>query len=180
MSTRGLIGMAFVLMSLAGCSVAYVSQPLGETPLVLSADEWEGTWVHKEGALTIKVLDAKQGRIQVGWIESNQDRLKLLAYDIALYRSGDWVFGNAKESPSSPNYLWARVKNEGGQITVWFPDMAQLERLVKEGVLPGAVDEDDNVFLAPLTPDQMRVITSGSHGSVLDWDEPIVLIHISR
>jgi len=174
---RFVMGIALVL--LAGCSAAYVTQPLGEAPLVLSAPEWDGTWLHREGAVTVKVMDSEKGRLQVGWVESREEGLKYFQYDVLLYQAGDWLFGNVREN-GSQRYVWARVKKEADQITLWTPETTQLEQLVRRGVLPGAIDEDGNVILAPLTAEQLRAITTGRHGEVLEREEPVVLLRVAR
>ena len=57
---RTLLSLA-VLALLCGCAAVYVTQPIGEKPSNLSAEEkaWDGTWVHENGALTVSVADAR-------------------------------------------------------------------------------------------------------------------------
>lgn len=50
---------------IAGCANVYSTGPMGETPFVVKADEWQGTWVHKDGSVDIKVIDTTSGRLQI-------------------------------------------------------------------------------------------------------------------
>ena len=49
---------------IAGCSLVYSTGPMGEVPLSVKAEEWEGTWMHKDGSVFIHVVDATNGLLQ--------------------------------------------------------------------------------------------------------------------
>ena len=74
----------------------------------------------------------------------------------------------------APSYLWARIEHGDDAIIAWAPDSVVFARLVEAGLLPGAVEEG-NVVLGALKPEHYRIITTGSHGVVLDWEQPMVL-----
>lgn len=182
---------------LAACDTVTSPVPLGEEPAVIDAAQWEGRWYNAEGHIDVKVVDAANGMVHLGY-EDDGDYEEM---DLEVRRSGDWLFVNVTErdfeeseglatSPCSPaetlqpdlpecedappSYLWARVKNSGGAVIAWVPDPAVFSRLVDAGVLPGTLEEG-NVVLGSLGPGHYRVITTGSHGVVLDWEHPMVL-----
>lgn len=182
---------------LAACDTVTSPVPLGEEPAVIDAAQWEGRWHNAERYIDVKVVDAANGIVHLGY-EDDGDYEEL---DLEVRRSGDWLFVNVTErdfeeseglatSPCSPaetsrpdlpecadappSYLWARVKNSNGAVMVWAPDPAVFARLVDTSVLPGMVEEG-NVVLGSLEPEHYRVITTGSHGVVLDWEHPMVL-----
>jgi hypothetical protein len=173
------------LLALAGCTNVYSSRPIGEQAAVLDEEAWEGTWVNRGGAMTIMVEDAGQGALQAAWVEENDGVLKLHSFHVMLRQSGDWIFCNLREPDeqdeqenTEERYLWGRIKNQDGQILFWLPEVDKVKALVEQGVLPGTVDEEGDVLLSPLTPEQLQVITSGEHGVLLDWEEPIVLLRL--
>ena len=109
------------IMVLSGCSAAYSVKPMGEQPQVLVPEEWEGTWIHKEGTVTVAVTDHAKGVIEVGWVEKRQGRLAFEAYQVELLRSGEWVFGNVHDQNKTGHYFWGRVSKDDGQLTLWVP-----------------------------------------------------------
>lgn len=52
--------------------------------------------------------------------------------------------------------------------------------LVEKGALPGIAESDGNVVLGDLTSEHLKLITSSAKGALLDWEEPTVLIRLSR
>lgn len=166
-----------LLLLAAGCSTVTILQPLGEDPVALPEEAWAGTWIHKDGAVTVRVVNPAQGLLEVGWVEESGGRLATESYTVQLRRSAGWTFGNL-EAEEAGHYLWARVKKEGNQVIVWRPDPGQFKRLVEEGRLPGRVTGDDDVVLQPLTAEQVELLTSGREGVLLEWDDPVVFTRL--
>ncbi len=151
---------------------------MGEQPLVLVPEEWEGTWIHKEGTVTVAVTDTAKGVIEVGWVEKRQGRLTFEAYQVQLLRSGEWVFGNVHDQEKTGHYFWGRVSKEDGQLTLWVPDVAKVKALVTKAVLPGTlVNDGEDVVLDELSAAHLLVITEGT---VLEWDRPLVFLRLTQ
>ncbi len=113
-----------------GCTTVSSVEPVGEHPKEISQDEWDGTWIHKNQSVTIKVLDTPKGLLQVAWVEEKGGSLKLESYQVAIRESSQWIFGNVKEKETSARYHWALMKKDKGQIVIWTPDPAHFRKLV--------------------------------------------------
>ena len=117
---RGTGFFAFLMGALIfGCATVSSVQPVGERPKEISPSEWDGTWISKSHSITIKVLDEQKGLLQVAWVEEKEGGLKIGSYQVAVRESGEWLFGNVKETQDSASYYWALVKKDAGQIIVW-------------------------------------------------------------
>lgn len=191
-----LIG-AVAAVLLAACDTVSSPVPLGEIPATVDAEHWDGRWHNAEGHIDVTVTDGANGLVRIGY-EDNGDYGEM---DLEVRRSGDWIFVNVTEkdfaeseglatSPCTPaeapqpdlpecddvppSYLWARVSHRDNAIIAWVPDAEAFVRLVEDRLLPGTA-EDGSVVLGPLDSGHYRIITSGSHGVLLDWEHPMVL-----
>ncbi len=170
--------LGFCIIVLSGCSAAYSIKPMGEQPLVLVPEEWEGTWIHKEGTVTVAVTDSAKGVIEVGWVEKRQGRLAFEAYQVQLLKSGDWLFGNAQDQDKTSHYFWGRVSKDDSQLTLWVPDVAKIKALVEKTVLPGTlINDGEDVVLGELSAAHLLVITEGA---VLEWGRPLVFLRLTQ
>lgn len=161
---------------LVGCSTVYSTKPVGVAPASIQADDWQGTWVHKDGAITIEVVDAEKGLLQAALIED----MKLKSFSVHIQTSGDWMFGSTKQAPDDKRFVWGRVKREENQLIIWSPSVSKFKTMVQDGVLPGVVQDGGNVTLGELTTNHINLIASEANGVVFDWDEPVVFTRLSK
>ncbi len=176
------VGFFFVLLTTAlifGCTTVSSVEPVGERPKEISRDEWDGTWIHKNRSVTIKVLDAPKGLLQLAWVEEKEGNLKLESYQIFIRESGEWIFGNVREKGGAAPYYWALIKKDMGQIIVWTPDPAYFKKLVQEGKLPGKVEKYE-VLLEKLRPEQLKVILSADKAVCFEWQNPVVFFRLGK
>jgi hypothetical protein len=146
--------------------------------LAVQAEDWEGTWYNPGGSMTIMIEDQEKGILQAAWVEESGGELAFKSFQVFLRESGEWIFCNIKE-PESDSYLWGRLKRGDNQILVWMPEASEVAALVEAGALPGTVEEDGDVVLPQLTPEQLQVMTSEKHCALLNWSEPIVLFRLN-
>lgn len=174
---KGLL-VAVSVLSLAGCSTVSLPKPMGETVASVEPEQWEGTWLTStmDTSISIKVTDAKKGILKAAWL----DDMKMETLEFYLLESGEWMFGNVKDEENSSRFLWGRLKKEDSQIIVWFPDVEKIKDLVKAGSLPGTVGEDGDVALGDLKAEHVKLITSDDQGILFEWEEPLVLIRLSK
>jgi hypothetical protein len=178
----GLCGALVVI--LAGCDSVWSPIPLGEAPLQLEESEWKGTWLHADGALTVRVVDAGQGRIEVGSVEEKKGSLVLETVEIHLRKAGEWIiasFADVEDEAEggAPRYLWGRLERDGEQVFLWWPRPAEFRRLVEAGLLPGNVEGGD-VILGTLEDEHLAVILSEEHGILFEWDAPMAFHRYQR
>jgi len=172
-----------VLGVLSGCSAVYSTAPVGMQPKNIenSQEEWSGTWLHAEGAVTVRVVDGANGELEVGWVEEKLGALKCETYAMHLREVGDWTFASFKPlgAPREDHYVWARIRKEERMAILWPPDVEKFEALVQEGRLPGTVD-GHVVVLDGLTPAHCEVLQSETNGVLYVWDKPLVLIKAGK
>ena len=174
--------MEFCVVLMLGCNVVYTSKPIGEKPVVISSEDWEGIWRTSDGtSLNVKVVDEANGVIEYGpWESENEEQEPIEVY---LREWGRWEFCNVKDPEDeehAEHYMWGRIGNQGGQVVViWAPDADRFEELVEEGTLPGTV-ENGNVILGELNAEHMELITTSAEGVLFLWDEPMILFRIEK
>lgn len=172
MRARNLMQLIVLICFPAACTVVYSPSPIGISPAVLDAAEWDGSWIHSAGYLTITVLDAESGRIRAGWIEGD----KVEKYSGEIRTAGDWMFGNVRDGSERNLWLWGRIKKETREIILWVPSVETFKKLIESGQIPGTVDDDGNIILAEMTPDHLQAVMSCTAGPAMEWEHPIVLL----
>ncbi|PKN24583.1 MAG: hypothetical protein CVU64_21800 [Deltaproteobacteria bacterium HGW-Deltaproteobacteria-21] len=180
MRTTILLTLVLAALAVSGCAAVSSIEPVGERPKELIVDQWDGTWIHRNEAVTIKVLDMQKGLLRVAWVEEQNGIFKLESRDVELRESGEWIFGNVVEKQEPASYYWGLVQKDEGQIAVWLPDPAQFAKLVQTGSLPGKVEKENKVILEKLAPEQLKELLSGDKGSLLDWKRPVVFFRVGK
>ena len=161
-----------------GCDVVYTSKPIGEEPVVISSDDWEGIWRASDGpVLNVKVVDEANGVIEYSEWESEKEEEEPIK--VYLREWGSWEFCNLKgpeDEEHAEHYVWGRIGNQDGRVVIiWWPDADRFRELVEEGILPGTIENGD-VILGDLTAEHMELITTSAEGVLFLWDEPTVLV----
>src|SRR5262245_46897387 len=171
----------YLLLALATCSCSAVvsKHAVGEKPSRLEKEKWEGKWVHRDGDLTIKVDDSERGLLSVRWTEKGEKSPQTAR--IELLESNGWMFGNVNnwKDETMPEYVFARVRKEDRQITIWAPDLIQFKSLVTRGVLPGRTRGSD-VVLGDLKSSHLKLIVSGRYGLLFEWEDPLALVKVDN
>ncbi len=157
---------------LTGCTAVYSPVPVGESPAAISASDWNGTWLHQDGCVTIHVVDEEKGMLEIGWIEEEDGKLKLEAFSVVMMKLGDWLLGNVKTDDDPALYLWVRVVNDENQVIIWTPNVTGFKELIEKGVLPGRIEEDGNVILGELTAEHLELISTQNKDLLLELEKP--------
>ena len=179
MSFRSLFLIVVSLPLLGGCAEVFTSAPLGETPIAVSSEDWEGIWIGPEETYVIQVIDEETGTFLVSTLDPEKSPPEVEPMEFQLSKTGGWYFGNWEVEPGE--FSWVRVKREGESILVWFADAERFIELVDQGVLPGEVrsrggsGSSGEVFIGPLTEEHLDIITESTEGILFIWDEPLQL-----
>jgi hypothetical protein len=173
---------SLLVLTLAGCGAVYVTQPIGEKPCKIKAKDWEGTWIHKDGSVTVRVMDGENGQLRIAWIEPKENGLTFETHNVQLREAGSWMFANIKDDANTnePRYLWARIKGDGNQVIVWLPDPAKFRALVEEQKFPGRIEGKSDVILDTLELKHLRIIAGEQEGILFVWEEPVVFLRFTR
>ena len=181
---------AALMLALSGC-VVYSPHPVGEKPAQIDPKDWEGTWIHPDGEVSVvKVVDRGKAVLRIAGINWSEDKPQSKVMTAHLRVSGHWMFisypeDNEREHPADAvdRYVWGRINMEREMVVIWAPDPDKFGPLVARGVFPGKVvpgRERDDVYLGNLTPDHMAIITSEKHGVLFLWDKPLIYRRIAR
>jgi hypothetical protein len=171
-----LSGLALLLT--CGCSAVGARYPVGERPAKIVTDNWQGKWICREGEVTIKVDNAERGLLTLIFTERDEPRPNIM--HVELLESNGWLFANTRDWSEDPKseYVWGRVRNEEGQITIWAPIPKEFKRLVTSGAIPGKFLSSNDVVLDQLKPAHLRQITSVQKGLLFDWHDPFALVRV--
>lgn len=172
-----------ILCAFYGCTIVGSKAPVGETPAVVKAKEWDGTWFNPGGDYCrIKVKSENDGILRIAWIEEGKE-LTYKSSDIFIRSSGSWLFASMKdeEDKTVPDgmYMWAIIKKEKEIILIWLPQKDRFKTLIEEKKLPGEVKKD-LVLLGDLKPEHMKIIASEGRSLLFNWEEPLVLIKLNN
>ena len=74
----------WLVLVITGCNAVYTSHPIGEKPVKLEVEDWEGTWLSADGFLVAKVTDSEMGILQVGFIGENKKGLEYETHDVYI------------------------------------------------------------------------------------------------
>jgi len=184
--------------ALAGCHSVYSDKPFGDKPVALTPSDWEGKWLCMGDWVTIRVLDAENGLLELTPPTSAPEP----PVRVSIRQSGEWHFANIHEPVDSKegdekateenadeeaqeealretHYLWGRISNSDNQLIFWLPDALKFEDLVEAGKLPGKAtrkNHDLTVTLQGLTAEHVNLIMSEKEGRLFKWDRPVALV----
>ncbi len=180
-------------LSLAGCASVLVTEPVGDAPVPIDTGDWQGTWISGEIILMTTVLDAEAGVMQAAWLEREEDGAKMEVFRGEVRKTGDWVFvsmpaperevedpgatGEQAGDDNVPAFLWARLQNDGRTLLLWWPRAEAFRAAVRDGRLPGVVEQNEDVRLGELTAEHLALINDPGSG-LLGWEEPLVFVRI--
>ena len=175
---RTLIALSLALFASA-CNVVTSEGPLGTSVMTLEPTEWDGVWLHGEGTVTVKVTDADAGRLVLVYLDEHADSLEPVTTHVQLRRHDGWTFANMRHEEVPSSNRWFRIQREENQLIAWLPTPDLVAAAVRDGHLPGKIDEHGNVHLEELTLEELELITDSTRGILIDWEQPIAFIRIS-
>lgn len=171
------------------CNPVYSTRPVGDKPRSLGAEkaEWEGTWVHGDGAITVVVTDAERGKLRAGWFEKAGDGLQPRVFDVELRTFGKWTFASVKD-PDKPRYIITRVEREDRQLLLFQANTDRWKDLIAAKKIPGdlrPIKKSDGkveteVTAGPLGAKELAFITAEEQASLFRWSQPTSFVKIGK
>ena len=169
------------LIFITGCYAVYTTHPMGQDPIKISKEKWDGTWINNDGSIVVKVTDPEKGRLIAAVIESKDNDLKLEKYDIELRGTNNFIFINikAKDKYGKEFFVWGKIKKKEREIIMWGPDIDKFRKLVTTKKLPGEI-KDKNVYLNTLNNEHIKFITSEKNALLFDVNNPGIFFRLSK
>lgn len=168
------LGMLMTVVG-CGCSAVYTQEPVGQKPFDLSREraEWEGAWQHNDGVVSVAVKDASNGVLEIGWVDRDDNGMKLLAGDVFLrtIEGSTFVSLRMRDDAEAKGFLWGRIQRRGKTVLVWAPDKSEFEKRVEEGAFPGTTNGSDLVLGAL---DTNHLSSVARDDGLFEWKEPLV------
>jgi len=186
----------FFVVALAGCEVVSTPKPLGDEVVKLDPATWQGTWLSDGIVVLTTVLDRGKGQLQAAWVERGMAGAKFELVTGTVRRTGNVTFlsmerkqfketgegaATAQEqgepAVEQPEFLWARIENDGRRVILWWPDTEQIRLAVNDGRLQGVIKKDKDIILQQPDAAQLKLINSPA-ANLMRWSQPVVFIRI--
>jgi hypothetical protein len=168
-----LLVLVVCLLTLMGCVES--EEPVGETPISIKAQEWEGTWIsldRKTDTVALQVVDASKGVLlmekswlEMSWFDGKEKRVHSITSLLYLRKSGNLLFASWREHFEDNTFWWGLIGNwalEDGRrvILFWLPDWEKVNPMISRGELPGSSMERKTgpECLGQLSPKHYRVL----------------------
>lgn len=173
----------------AGCAVVTSENIIGDTPVQLSPEAWDGTWKNEDTALQLKVLDAEKGLLKIAWFEDKDGELKPESLTVQIRKGEQWEYltlleGELYNDLTLEKYCWGRIEKQGKRILFWLPNPERFELAVQSNALEGKVIKvkkenypSTHVKLTGSPQKLIQQVESGG-GEYFLWDKPLTLLKI--
>ena len=189
MKTQTLIraAVALVLCTVVGCSTVTSVNPIGRPLEADLSAELTGTWMGAEGN-QLQIHCGSAGRLTYAVTEWKEDQgaFALETGDGILTSIGHRVFFNYIENHEAerPTHSFLLLRAMDGQLVVWLPNVDEFQKLVKEKVLIGDLEEGSqptNVVLTGTSEEIATALENLDLAVLFDWSEPaVVLVKVVR
>lgn len=182
-----------MLLLISGCSVVVSKQPIGLKDHKIEVEAWAGQWMSEGTASSLRVLNADNGLVQLAWVEWKKDKPVLETMTCRILEGRKWLYANVLEITGEEGvdgyYYWARIKKDKNQIVIWPPLPAAFQAAAEESKIKAiledrkkSADGKTRAETIKLTdaPANIVDLVEGAGATYFDWENPIVLIRLSR
>ncbi len=165
--------LAAAALSTMACQNVTTFYPLGAEPVELDPEEWAGSWLNSsDERIHFTVRADAEGVLLATQEESGAGPER---FEINVRSAAGWTYASIlvdDEDVTVPEeYQWAKIKNDGELIVIWFPDAGKFKELVDRGVLPGE-QSTFGLRLGLLSSEHYELIASEAEGVLFDWESP--------
>ncbi len=162
-----------IAVALSACTTVISLMPVGDEPVYLEPEKWEGLWVHESKGSTenitfasVMVIDAAGGILEVcdqGCCDETS-RVVFRQHTTAgkptrFVSLFDWEWG----------YAWGKYQRISNALIIWLPRGEEFARLVQEGSLAGQYREEGVLIIAPLSSEQLDLISRDEGGRLFNY-----------
>jgi hypothetical protein len=200
LAVQPLLLLATIVVAGAGCDVVRTAAPVGDRPVVLDPQEWNGVWAapadlpaclasldaaagHGDDVcLVVSVADAQVGVLAI--TSPDEDHAVRAYVRSAQGSSGQSATFLSLEGEGDLQGMWMRLRKSDNLIVTWDPDAAPFRELVRAGLLPGSErPEEGSDARGELEIDRLDAgalaLVVDDHGRTLfDWINPGVFVRV--
>ena len=171
-------------MLLPSCGGVSSSGPVGNEPLKLANDQWEGHWtMHSPGFnpepehLRFEILDSEKGTARLHY--TNKDTQKPDHHDVVLRTGSKGVYGSSllfNNDSDKKTHLWLLLHvYKQGYVVAFLPKKSAFEELVKQKRISGEI-VPNRPELKDLTDTDYNLLAAEDSGNLYWWMYPIYFI----
>ena len=155
------------LGALAGCEVVSV-KPVGNVPMVIEPEDWEGLWVSDTGEVwaVVRVVNAAEGELEIAGIDFDEDSFRMDTNVVYLRTLVADVVARtmfvSMYDEESDIYGWGLLSRDDDHVEIRLPAASRFRELVEEGALSGKVEDNllKTVILEELTAEHLAIISA--------------------
>ena len=176
MKTLFLPLLLLLVLGVTGCKEVTVDKPFGEKPAAITAEDWDGTWVTGNGALTLKVSDGPKGLLRAAWVETKDGDFELATRDLFVRTVNRSLFVTMadRDEDGKTNFVWARAIMKPDELQLWAPVFDEIKRLAEQGKLPATISSN-RIALRNLNTEHLNRIERSTDAQLFDVEHPLKL-----
>ena len=161
-----------IALSLSACTTVISLMPVGDEPVYLEPEEWEGLWVHEvsnngtSAFASVMVVDAAGGILEVCDPDSYGEPLRVV---VRQHTTAGKQARFVSVFDDGWGYVWGRYQRIlQNALIIWSPNHEEFVRLVQQGLLAGQYLDEEGLIIEPLSPEQLDLISRDDGGRLVE------------
>lgn len=147
-----------IALLLIGCDTVTSLNQVGQLPLPLVKEQWQGAWLVENDVVHIKVIDESKGHmlLYVVDVDAGVPDKVVQSYKVYVRKSSSSHYLNLLDNdPSVEGYFFAKFKRDDNQIQLWLPANKSIHKAVKSGTISGKTNQNDSSILLQATAQEL-------------------------
>jgi hypothetical protein len=174
-------------LMLAACTEVTSFMQVGDEPVYLEPDDWEGLWLHTPwptskqeqqsldpatgvGITSVRVVDAQGGILELCNQYGTNDVSRVV---IRQHVTGNKIaFFVNRFTGRRWGYEWGKVDGIRSPLIIWVPKIEKFGELVKTGAISGQIvgrGGESELLLAPLSSEHLDLLTRDEGARLFDY-----------
>jgi probable HAF family extracellular repeat protein len=155
---------SLMVLATTACSTVYSVMPVGDEPVYLEPEKWEGLWAVNFGdevkSVRVSVVDAAGGILEYGDPEDCTDADRVVVRQ-HRYEGGKAKFIGELSKWDDWGYVWGKFQRVGDALIIWPPVADEFQKLIEIGKISGqsVSVEDNDLLIDPLSMDPLDRIS---------------------
>ncbi|RPJ12745.1 MAG: DUF3466 family protein [Deltaproteobacteria bacterium] len=140
---------SLISLALTACTNVSSVMPVGDEPVYLKPEDWEGLWMEGTGhpddpnkeTFTVNVVDAAGGGLEICCRDTLGGKFRAVirqhSYEGGEAQFINFQFINLPPQESLPGYLWGQFHRAGNALIIWWPRDMAFADLATKGEIAG-------------------------------------------